>query len=437
MINLRALFHSPAPTDSPCGFSPSLALLEVSTSIAAEDKCTYELLLTSGEYVRIIIRVLEIVVRQEDLTLHLRSITLAECSRRYEALYQQVQLVRKIYTCSGNVPIWLGNNGVGFAQDCCGLLKSTREKSRALLRKYLGNLIYADLVKWDMTQYLPIFLWFTWVWILEEAGLAPRATGRHVWASLEYSCRSSLVEKWPCQGSYSKYRELTLQDHLHWFLHIGRHFRTTDPRDHAFACLGHLSTRDDTTGELLVHIDYKKSIINTYYEASCALAKTLELAVSCPVPQWHLAKNTWALGYSTHWYYAGRNNATPVFFLAVGHRLRTRGFVLDTIARILDSDFKTCNSDRSTPVVEQIWRDLAAHEGDGPRYGPGDRVDAFSSKNNGIATQHRESFKSLYAKFGCALESICTEGSKRFFCTQTGYYGITHSLILKGDLYYA
>ncbi|KAH8158351.1 hypothetical protein CIB48_g9887 [Xylaria polymorpha] len=187
---------------------------------------------------------------------------------------------------------------------------------------------------------------------------------------------------------------------------ISRLIRELDPRDHVFAFLGHPSALDDTTGELLVHPDYKKSVIDEYYEAACALVKILELtfALSCVdrdqatldsdflswVPQWHLAKNVCALGYSTHWYYR---------------------------------DFKIRNSDRSTPIVERIWRDLAAHEGDDAPYGAGDRVDAFSltlvanvqqiqDKNGQIAAQHHESFKSYCAKFGCAVEGIDLEGSK-------------------------
>lgn len=482
------------------GFSPSLALLGVSSDVLASEKYTYEPLPTEQEYIRL----LEVDSAHDQVAFHLRTVALKDCYGSYEALSyvwgspfekaniiiddkilpvtinlwhalhalltkgqcrrlwidaicvnqedlaersQQVQIMRRIYEYSSNVPIWLGNDEAGTAQNCFSLLRDTAVVSRDLLRKYsnaedipnplMDNPICSDAKKWEMVWDMAGLPWFTRVWVLQEAGLAPRAT--LIWGEATINI-SDVVEvalisfmaghlfpvsdvglfkivdtfadlwntlatavSWRSELSRSLVQVLENQrskPSLTEVLHIGRRFSATDCRDYVYGFLGHPAAQDSATGQLLIYPDYEKPLLEVYYDAACALLKTAELTfiLSCVdrdqaaldsdfpswVPQWHLAHYVSALGYPTHWYQAGGSHTKATFSLNDQRHLKIRGLVLDTIVwagQVVlgeDPDFQAQGSGQDVPVVEKIWRDLVEHKDEETRYRPEDEIDAFS-----------------------------------------------------------
>jgi hypothetical protein len=361
---------------------------------------------------------------------------------------QQVRLMRKIYEHASNVPIWLGNDDTAIAEECFGLLKDTARISRALLKEHghpemipnpmAENPVCADLVKWELVRELVNLPWFSRVWVLQEAGMAPNAT--LVWgksmldfsdlveAALLHAAAGHLLvlpdfgllrisdtfsDLWNTFEPAKSWRSSLSQPLVRFLdgdrpkptlteiLHIGRRFQATDKRDFVFAFLGHPTAWDPSTGKLLVRPDYNKPLAEVYYEAGRALIETCDLTfvLSCVdrdqdaldsdfpswVPQWHLAKYVSALGYPANRYRAGGSSKEkPVFYVdEAKRRLSIRGFVLDTIPWVANAttnrDFEFHNTDYRPPVVEKIWRELQPHDNDGSggRYTEEGKADAF------------------------------------------------------------
>ncbi|KAK4226288.1 HET-domain-containing protein [Podospora fimiseda] len=452
---------------------------------------------------------------------------------------QQVRLMRKIYESSASVPVWLGKDDTGIAQECFDLLKATATASRDLMRKYETgnnipnplpeNPIRADRKKWALVKEMASLPWFTRVWVLQEAGLAPQATliwgtatadfsdmievallswgGGHLFPLPDiglFKVLDTFIDLWNTFATRTSWtthlsRGLVkpLEDErskttLAEILHLGRRFSATDLRDYVFAFLGHPSALDSVTGKLLICPDYKKPLLEVYYDAACALVKettdlgfflscvdrdqeTLDSSFPSWVPQWHLAKNVAAIGYPAHWFFAGGKQKNAKFSISEGRRLTIRGIVLDTITwlgpattmedYVIDYPSEKRNSGDVMPVVDTIWRELTAQEGGfTSRYGPENKTDAFfttlvadrmrlEDADEETANQYRRSFRAYCAKSGCRSidpgypevvpqaeawlferDVAWAANNRRFFGTKTGWYGLGHKLAREGDV---
>ena len=391
---------------------------------------------------------------------------------------QQVQLMRKIYERSSSVPIWLGNVDNAISEECFGLLKDTARISRALLTKYgnpdhipnpmVDNPICADQEKWDCVSKLVNLPWFSRVWVLQEAGVAPRATliwgtsmldfGDLVEVALLHSAAGhlpilpdfsllkiadTLSDLWNTFATSVSWRsklskglvqfldgdrpKVTLTD----ILHVGRRFNATDLRDYVFAFLGHPTAMEPTTRELLITPSYSKPLLEVYYEAGRALLRTCELTfvLSCVdrdqaaldsafpswVPQWHLAKYVTALGYPANRYQAGGYNKIPVFYVDEKQRLlKIRGFILDTIPWVAnattDRDFEFHHTDHHPPLIEKIWRELKPHD-DGPerRYRDEEKMDAFSATLAADVMRLEDATESTMDQLRVSFKAYCVK----------------------------
>ncbi|OTA64865.1 HET-domain-containing protein [Hypoxylon sp. EC38] len=396
---------------------------------------------------------------------------------------QQVRLMRKIYERSSGVPIWLGNDNTVIAEECMNLLKDTARISRALLTKYdrpfnipnpmAENPICTDQKKWALVHELTELPWFSRVWVLQEAGLAPRATliwGRQMldfsdlvevgllhseaghlfvipvnglfrisdtfydlWRTFTtpFAHWRSMISKGLIQSTSVDRSPITLAE----ILHIGRRFKATDLRDYVFAFLGHPTAVDPVTYEPLINPNYNKPLLEVYYEAGRALLRTCELTffLSCVdrdqaalddafpswVPQWHLAKYVSALGYPVNRYRAGGYDKNPIFSVDENRRrLKIRGFILDTILwaanAMTDEDFDFLHTDRHPSVIEKIWTELRPHDvGPERRYSDEEKIEAFSVTLTADAVQLKDQPPGTMDQLRRSFKAYCV----KFGCT--------------------
>jgi hypothetical protein len=201
----------------------------------------------------------------------------------------QVQQMHKIYANASKVLVCIGEEvDDKDAEDCLELIRKTNGFIAAQLSLYgrtefippfTSQVIASDSKRWDKVRKLMESAYFTRVWVLQEIGLARKATILYGPAELNWaelvelmqwvSMRSDLFEitgdldggiivntfesLWRTYSNLPSWRtelhatrkqsEATEPHSLADILNNGRYFKATDPRDHVYAFLGHPSAR--------------------------------------------------------------------------------------------------------------------------------------------------------------------------------------------------
>ncbi|KAF2497497.1 HET-domain-containing protein [Lophium mytilinum] len=277
-------------------------------------------------------------------------------------------------------------------------------------------------------------------------------------------------------------------------LSIARFFEATDSRDYIYAFLGHPYARLPD-GSQFVEVDYTKSVEDVYFEAASAMinyglhpcitltyvdhtldSKSLFGSRPSWVPRWDEGGRVSRIGNIDNWYRAG--GTLEVKFKAIvqsNQSLKLRGFIFDTIvhkSKVLhNKDFSIQTTVQSSgmlvPPIDSLWKEVEEwglrKETDQDIQTLERQEDAFSlvlvAGNAFLSMRPAEDFIAMHRRrFAAYREAVrqpirraeATEEKQRayaleyerkltvtnrsFFCTQTGYYGIGHMTLEKGDL---
>ncbi|OCK87639.1 HET-domain-containing protein [Cenococcum geophilum 1.58] len=295
---------------------------------------------------------------------------------------EQVKRMDGIYANARKVLIWIGEEVRDQdAEDCFELIRQTNRFIATQLSVY-GKLelippfttdnIASDLKRWDKVSKLMESTYFTRVWVLQEVGLASKATILYGAAELNWAeivelmlciaLRSDLSaitrpvngelvvntfeslwrtysnsQSWRTEMYVTRMRggPVEAQDFID-ILNNGRFFNATNPRDHVYAFLGHPSATVaspmsglESLGAKILEVDYTKNVDEVYLDTAKAIIArdkhpwTMLSCVDHPpealsdisdrpswVPYWNEGWRVYWLGYRSAWYRAGGQDQT-------------------------------------------------------------------------------------------------------------------------------
>lgn len=306
---------------------------------------------------------------------------------------QQVSLMGTIYSRAQSVFIWLGEDPLNEAPIAFGLIQQTTRASTDLLavhgqadlipRSAIDERLCLDRELWLTVERLMSSPWFTRVWVLQEVGLARKATlacGKArmnfcelvemtlfvalrtdlgpvvgnvrsgvIWDAFE-GIWSSFGNEHSWRNDYPLSKALNRTIDLYYnFVDILNHSRlygATDHRDRIYAFLGHPKSKASHT----TTPDYRLSVEDIYLDTASRIMQsekhgwTILSSVdhvsisnnrSSWVPRWNEDWRVYWLGYAQNWYRAGGKD--PAGFVRsisidrAAQELQVRCFIVDTI----------------------------------------------------------------------------------------------------------
>ncbi|KAF2262222.1 HET-domain-containing protein [Lojkania enalia] len=352
----------------------------------------------------------------------------------------QVRRMHEVYQNAVRVLAWVGHDQDGIAEDSFRLIRETNEYFDDFFEDYGPRLFHmltpvpphpicTDRDRWEKVAALLRRPWFGRVWAVQEAGIAKDCD--LYWGASKI-CVAHLVElacwifrKWELslllqdqlytsvnsgmlvdvfrdiQASYTnKSTWRTSLPLIKWeqkmhsqvlfvdILDAARALSAADPRDHVYAYLGSPSARLEN-GQLIVDVDYEKSVDEVYFDTARALLGSpreapwflslienhylediLNRETPSWVPRWHEGlSGRRRIAYSTLLYGSGGATTRSSKTVRENRLLEAAGFVFDEIIwlsepmeeakfsvepRILHDSVHTAGE----PFIETLWKSV-------------------------------------------------------------------------------
>lgn len=289
----------------------------------------------------------------------------------------QVAMMGTIFSGAKEVLIWVGEDDSEEAEEYFELIRTTNQVIASLVVEH-GNIwsipdlsnasLCRDESRWRMVERLTQRAWFSRVWVLQEVGLARRATihcghARLPWselvelsmcmgiradlvaltgsARLTYeSITDAFIEIWLFFDNSATWRNDILvtkyfNEHRDAYeadftdiLSAARSYKATDIRDHVYAFLGHPVARLERDKSLpsgkIVDADYRISVDEVHFRVAVEILQTEQngwTILSCVdhvtdpasldgrraswIPRWDEEARVSKFGHSYSWYRAG------------------------------------------------------------------------------------------------------------------------------------
>ncbi|PKS06077.1 hypothetical protein jhhlp_007911 [Lomentospora prolificans] len=356
----------------------------------------------------------------------------------------QVNMMGDIYDSADEVIVWLGDEHAekshkAFAtiQGVCEMITTgkDRESFQAPGWQIATRSVIPSVLTEETNQFVETLFklpWFSRVWVLQEVGLATRATAHWGSASLEFTYIAEFTRMamqhsdlkhylgehmvqllsgrpdhalWNVWSTYNKkgswlFRSKLLKNFAETVatecnpdfvlvLEGSRLFDATNPLDHVYAFLGHPEAKVPGTAELLLQADYTITIdeLNKKVATRLALTQSLNFLVQVQptadtlkpnsgipswIPRWHINVPDGPRAFWETWDASLRVSDKRSFEANVqDDRLAVTGIILDLVAErtsVMTPDNFKDGPVQAGKLIEGIWN-LVTQQGRPSRYG--------------------------------------------------------------------